>query len=64
MDSKWIPFGRHIMTAVKQNYGEAKQERLRERHKDTARQTEDTRQTGRETPAVASPAVIIVLTFK
>lgn len=37
---------------------------MRETHKDTERQAGRSRQTGIETPAVASPAVIIVLTFK
>lgn len=63
VDSKWIPFGRHIMIAVKQNRWKEKQERLRERAQ-RHRKAGETKQTGRETPAVASPAVIIVLTFK
>lgn len=61
MDSEWILFGRHVMIAVKQNRGKGGSREAQRRGK---RQTEDTRQTGRETPAVASPAVITVLTFK
>lgn len=58
--SKWIPFGRNIMIAVKQKRGMGKQGRLRVEQRFW--ETGHCRQTGRETPA--SPAGIIVLTFK
>lgn len=64
--SKWIPFGRHIMIAVKHNWGKESRGEAdigARTHRQTDMQGMETDRP-RETPAVASPAVIIVLTFK
>lgn len=70
---KWIPFGRHIMIAVKQQQQQLQKKKTKlgeEGGAGWARDTTlrdrltDVRRTGGETPAVASPTVIIVLTFK